>query len=136
MGKPRNTKSLDGVSTTGPSDGFRVGGHYHLTLAVAAAGLDSANDTLTVALEGSPDGDHWFPVDGVSSDKKIEESDFSQDPTSGDPTASVTVFGSQWEYVRARVVEFTDDAGGDLSLDGWILAGGWEGPGVRSGRET
>lgn len=135
MGKPVNLKSLDAQSSTGAGKETRTKGHYHLTLFAVAPNLDSGLDTLTVELEGSPDGTHWANVDTVSSAKELDESDFSNDPTSGDQTAAITVYGAQHEYIRARVSSFTDSAGSDLEVTAWILAGGWEGPGVRSGRE-
>ena len=96
---------------------------------MVARNLDSANDTLTVLMEGSPNQVEWASVGEASSDKKIDESDFSTDPESGAETASVTFTASYHEYIRARVSSLTDNAGGDLEVDAWIMAGGNAGQG-------
>lgn len=118
MGKPVNTQSVTDQTGTATGDSVRLRGHHHLALFVAADNYDDANDTLEVALEVSPDGQNWEPVTTVTG------------------TGYDNVFGAPAEHIRARVTSFTDNAGGDLQANAWVLAGGWEGPGVRGGRES
>lgn len=130
MTQPITKKSVDAATSAATGADTRALGHYHTTLFVVARNLDSANDSLSVVLEGSPDQQHWTGVDEATADKKITESDFSEDPdNSGVYTASITITGSFHEFLRVRVSEFTDSAGGDLEVDGWLMAAGNEGQG-------
>ena len=130
MSQPITKKSVDAATATTTGADTLSLGHYHLTLFVVAENLDSANDALTVALEGSPDRTHWSGVDEATADKKITESDFSEDPdNAGVYTASITITAAYHEHIRARVTEFTDSANGDLSVDAWVMAAGNAGQG-------
>jgi hypothetical protein len=135
MGKPVSFQSLDAASSATTGESTQSLGHYHPTLLVVAENLDPANDTLQVDLEGAPGGKQaWAFAGGVQADKHIDASDFSQDPTSGNMTASVTLTGTYFPHLRARIKSFTDDANGDLSVDAYILASAWPETGVRGGR--
>lgn len=137
MGKPIRRKSLDAVSAETSGVSALTKGHFHATMFVVAENLDTTNDTLEVALEGSPDDTHWTNAAdaSVTSEKKITASDFTEDPdNAGTYTASVTVSGTYYDYLRARTVALTDSANGDLAVTAWIMASGWFGPGVRGRR--
>lgn len=132
MPHPRNKRSLDGVASTGPGAVERTEGHYHYTLVAAVDGtLDTSNDTLDVALEGSPDdpdgdGGRWVELASVSA------SDFSQDPDSNEYTAHKVVSGAYFEGLRCRLKNYTDAANGDLgTVDAWALAAGRDAQGAR-----
>lgn len=130
MGSPANLRSLDAVQSTGAGSHTRTKGHCHITMLVAAANLDAANDTLEVAFEGSADGDRWTEIDRVTA------ADFNSDATSGEFTAEIGRSGRYYEFLRARVDGFTDASGdGDLSVDAWVMAGGFGGPGGRGNPE-
>lgn len=130
MSQPITKKSVDGATSATTGADTRSLGHYHNTLFVVARNLDSAVDTLTVVLEGSPDQQHWTGVDEATADKKITETDFTEDPdNAGVYTASITITASFHEFLRVRVSEFTDDAGGDLEVDGWLMTAGNAGQG-------
>lgn len=135
MGKPVNLKSVDAASGTTTGKSTQVLGHYHYTLFAIARNLDSGNDTLTVAIEGSPDGVHWAAAGDAQSRKKLSESDFTQDPDSGVYTASVNIQGFL-PYIRARVADYTDAANGDLEVDAYVTASGWPTAGQRAGRDN
>lgn len=130
MGTPVNLKSVDAQSATGAGKSTMALGHYHIGLFVAARNLDEAADTLTVTLEGSPNGDDWSTIDTLGS------ADLSSDPSGGAMTGSVTLAGAYYPHLRARVSEFTDDASGDLEIDAWVMAGAWPEAGVRGGRDN
>lgn len=130
MSQPITKKSVDAATATTVGADTRSLGHYHLTLFVIARNLDSANDTLTVQLEGSPDQQYWTGVDEAVADKKITESDFTEDPdNAGTYTASITMTAAYHEHIRAHVSAFTDSANGDLSVDAWVMAAGNAGQG-------
>lgn len=132
MSSPRHLKSLDGVSSTGNGDEIRANGHYHLTVFVAAANFDGANDTLTVTVEGSPDGSRWDTIaDDQGNDLSFDASDFAQDDDSGEHTLSDTHRGCYYEFYRLRVTGFSDNSGGDLTVDGYVMVAGNAGQGQR-----
>lgn len=132
MANPRNLKSLAGTSSTGAGDHIRLNGHYHITLMVVAPNLDTANDTLEVAIEGSADAVHWTNLGEATTHKQVTTSDFTEDPdNAGVYTASVTATGAYHEFMRARVTSLTDSANGDLSVDAWVMAAGNPGAGTR-----
>lgn len=136
MGKPVNLPSIEAAQGTTTGESTQSLGHYHITLFAVARNLDPANDTLTVDIEGSPNGDEWAFAGGVQSDKHLTASDFSQDPTSGYYTGSVTLSGSYFPYLRARVAEFADAADADLEVDAYVIASAWPEAGVRGGRKN
>lgn len=126
MANPVNLKSVSGATGTEAGKDTRSRGHHHLTLHANAANVDTTNDTLTIELQGSPDGSAW---DTVAS---LDQSQFDSDLLgTTDPTASTTITASYYEHLRVVVAEFTDAAGGDLVVDAWVMAGGNAGQGVR-----
>lgn len=126
MARPILEPVLSAVTSSGASSPVASKGHPHVTLYVQANNIDSGNDTFTVQLEGSPDGESWAPVEMVSGNKAvIDVSNFDQD------AAAVSVNGGFYEHLRANVTEVTDSSGGDLSLDVWIMATGNSGTGRR-----
>lgn len=133
MSNPRNYRSLDDVTANGAGEEVRANGHYHVTLFVAATALDTAGgDTLTVVLEGSPDGVRWDTLDDdQGTEVSISEGDLDTDPDSGEDTASVTHRGAYYEFYRARLSNYNDAGGGDLLVDAFIMAGGNAGSGTR-----
>lgn len=124
MAGPVTYRSLDGVSAATAGDHTAMKGHFHTTLFVVAENLDPANDTLEVALEGSPDEVHWTDFADATSSKHLNESDFDQDPTSGVYTASVSISGAYHDFARARVVNFIDSASGDLTITAFVMSAG------------
>lgn len=126
MANPVNLLSVSGATSTEAGDDNRARGHYHLTLHANAANIDTANDTLTVELQGSPDGSSW---DTLAS---LNESQFDSDLLgTTDPTASTTVTAAYYEHLRCVISAFTDAANGDLTVDAWVMAAGNAGQGVR-----
>lgn len=132
MSNPRNYRSLDDANTNGPGDEVRANGHYHVTLFVSAATLDTAGgDTLTVSLEGSPDGNRWDSIDDdQGTEISISEADLDTDPESGEDTASLTHRGAYYEFLRARLSNF-NDSGSGVTVDAYVMAGGNAGQGVK-----
>lgn len=130
MTQPITKQSVAGATGTASGDDTRALGHFHVTLFVVARNLDSANDTLTVGLEGSPNRENWANLGEASSRKKIEASDFTEDPdNSGVYTASVSATAAFHEFIRARVESFSDAANSDLEVDAWVMAAGNAGQG-------
>lgn len=132
MSSPRNLHSVEGASGTTTGREVRANGHYHVTLFVAADQLDTANDTLTVTIEGSPNGTNWTNLGEINSAKKIDETDVTQDPdNAGVYTGSLHITGAYHEMYRARVSDYTDSSGGDLVVDAWVMASGSDDQGRR-----
>jgi hypothetical protein len=104
-----------------------------VTAFLAAQSLDTgAGDALTVILEGSPDGTRWDTIDDSQGNPvSLSEGDLDDDPDSGDSTASLTHRGAYYEFYRLRVTNYNDAGGGDLALDGWVMAAGNAGSGTR-----
>lgn len=124
MSNPITRKSVDAQTASGSGSAFRTLGHVYTTLFASAKNLDVANDTLEVALECSPNGDVWAEVTSFS------VGDFAEDPdNAGDYTATSFATGEYYEYLRARVKSFTDNANGDLEVDVWVMTGGNAGQG-------
>lgn len=123
MTRPIKSLSIDQSSSTGPGRSVRSKGHPNILLFVIARNLDSANDTLTVEVEHSPDGDTW---DSILS--------LSQSDIEG---GTATVFESDVpvDEVRAHITEFNDASGDDLSVDAFVQAGGSSGSAYKF-RET
>lgn len=117
MSRPLNEASVENQAATGAGESFSSKGHVHVRLFVHAADLDSANDTLTVALEHSPRGQQWETLGSVS------ETDFSGE------VASVAVPNVAVEQLRANVTAITDAANGDLSVTAYVMAAGNPGHG-------
>lgn len=111
MSQPLNELSLDNVTGTSDGEEFASKGHTHFTLFVIAWNLDAANDTLTVRLEQSPRGDNWAEMASLS------EADFNGE------SASTSIHGAA-EHLRASVTDFTDNSGGDLTVEAYVLASG------------
>jgi len=117
---------LSAVTSSGASSPVASKGHPHITLYVEASNVDTGSDSLSVQLEGSPDGETWAPVEMVSGNRAvIDVSDVDVD------AGAVSVNGGFYEYLRANVTEISDSAGGDLSLTVWIMATGNSGTGRR-----
>ena len=125
MGKPVNDTSLDAAASTGAGSALRLRGHYHLGLFVALDNYDAANDTVEVDLEISPNGNDWATLLTITD---------SEIPSDG--TAFAHEFGVPAEFIRATATTVDDAAGGDLAVTACTMGAGWEGPGVRGGRET
>lgn len=131
MASPVNYQSLDAAASAGAGDQTQMKGHYHLTLFVVARNLDAANDTLEVSAEGSPTGEVW-----ADAGTTVAAADFSEDPANpGVYTASITLTGTYYDFVRARVADFADAADGDLEVDAWLMAAGRDSAGQRGNPE-
>lgn len=124
MSQPVTRKSVDGVSGEETGSDTRTLGHYHLTLFATADGLDTADDTVEVVLEASPNRKNWSTVTSTGTGNWEEDPD-----NSGVYTATTFATGEYYEFIRARVKQFDDAADGDLSVDGWVMAGGNSGQG-------
>jgi hypothetical protein len=130
MSRPGKKQSHDGATATGPGEAHFSRAHTALGIFVVASNFDSANDALTVQLEGgfegkSPTGtdgtDYLAPIYDGSTQLSIDGSALVD---SGDGS---TYYGFLWasnvpaEKVRANISSITDNAGGDLSVDTYVL---------------
>jgi hypothetical protein len=126
MANPRNEKILDGASGNQTSANTRANGHYVVTLFAWLSSLDTnSGDTLTLQLEGSADGTHWDTIkDEGGNDVSLDQSDFSDDPDSGNDVASITVESVYYDLYRVRIKNFNDASGSDLEATVHLMAAG------------
>lgn len=121
MSKPLNEQTHSATTATGASEPVRSKGHSNVGLIVGASNYDSANDSVEAVVEVSADGSTWTPLrrnDG--SEVKV---------TLGTEDAKYAmVNGAPGDHLRVNVTTLTDSAGGDLTVDTWILLAGWNGP--------
>lgn len=120
MSRPINNQQHDGAQGTGPGEAVRLKGHNSLGFFVDAQNVDTANDTLRVVLEVSPDGDKWGEI------KDHNKQATSEITTSniGDGQVAVQIHGCPFEMARIRIADFNDASGdGDLSVNTWLFAG-------------
>ena len=97
----------------------------------AIADGESVTNNVEIVLEGSPDREHWAPIDTRNEeDVLIEHNDFDECPDTGKQTAYIggAVASHYIRYIRARIREPPDDA--DMTV--WVMANGnTDGRGVR-----
>jgi hypothetical protein len=129
MGRPIRAETLSGATSTTAGDSVQTKGHNSLGLYVIAENLDSSNDTLEVRAEIEVAGE-WASVrDGTGTVVlSVSTSDFEDPGGNGTSSAFVFAHGIPAEFLRARVTSFTDNAGGDLSVDAYIMGANWNGP--------
>lgn len=135
MANPRNKKSVDRQQAAGAGKETRSNGHADVTLFVHAENFNSGDgDELTVALEGSPDGQKW---DTLDNDQGNAASISGGGLTSGQTglTQSIAIEGAYYEFLRANVTVFTDALNADLVVDAWVMASGNSGSGTRGNPE-
>lgn len=124
MTAPLSHRTHEATASTGASASHGSKGHHTITLFVSAPNVDPANDTLTVAVEASPDGEQWTTLtrsDG--SEVTLQAADLDSE---GNGMAAVDgVIASQ---LRVNITDYSDAAGGDLGVDSWLTLGGWDGP--------
>lgn len=124
MSRPLKAQSHDGATSAEAGEDHYTKAHTAIGIYVQANNLEPANDTLTVSLEVGfeYDGTDYFgPITTGSSDRKISESDFSDDDGDGNYEALLWASNVPAEKIRARITDFTDDANGDLTVDTYIL---------------
>lgn len=123
MSKPLNLHAHTSVTATGASEAVRSKGHYDIALYVSAPNVDTTNDSLTVRVEVSPDGSMWSPLrDNEGNPVEVTQADL----TDGHYMVPLNHVLSQ--QLRTNITAYTDAAGGDLTVDTWLLTGGWPGP--------
>lgn len=119
MSRPIKEKSLADATGDGTAGSqLETGGRITISLFVVGKNLDTSNDTLDVALDGSMDGSNWVEMNAPT----VETADFTDVGGNGDFAAMVTIHGAAVQYVRARIVNFTDNANSDLAVDAWVGA--------------
>jgi len=140
MGKNKQFTSLESATSSGPGEARKTAGHPHLGLFVIARNLDTANDTLEVRGEVSPDDDEYAQVDigttGQDDALSVSTSDFEDQDGDGTYAAFVTAHNVPVEYVRANITNFTDSADGDLEVDVYVYLTGWTGHGKSYNERT
>jgi hypothetical protein len=91
---------------------------------VSTSALDTVGgDSFTATVEASPDGQMWTPLrreDG--SIVELSETDVAVG------TQYAPAHGTMAQQLRVNLTNFTDTAGGDLTVDTWLILGGWPGP--------
>lgn len=124
MSRPFKKKSHDGATGTGAGESHFTRSHTSLGVFAVARNLDPTNDSLTVSLEGGfkyGGNDYFSPIYTGGSDKKASETEFTDDDGDGTYTMFLWASNVPAERVRARITEFTDDAGSDLEVDTFVL---------------
>lgn len=114
------------TETTTGSSAYVVAG-AGLSMLAVANNLDPANDTLNIALDVKING-NWalFEVPPEQQGNQAVPLQITQDSFSQinaqEPTAHIGTNESAGTEFRARITEFVDDTGGDLSVDVNLLA--------------
>lgn len=124
MSRPGKKQSHSGATAAGAGEGHFTKAHTAIGIFVVAKNLDTANDTLTVSLEGGFEyngTDYYAPLFDGTSERKASASDFSDPDGDGDYEMLLWASNIPAEKVRARITQFTDDAGSDLEVDTWVL---------------
>ena len=124
MTAPTNYRTHVSADAIGSSEAFGSKGHHNVALTVSAPNVDPANDTLTVVVECSPDGQTWTPLtreDGSQVSLQASELD-----SEGEGYAKVS--GAIASELRVCISDYSDSSGSDLEVDSWLTLGGWEGP--------
>lgn len=141
MAKHKRFTSLENAQSAGPGNGTKTAGHDEIGLFVIAQNFDPANDSLTVTAEVSADDQHYASVDigttGQTEIMRMSGDDWEQSMT--DDTVYVGYRAGHnipVEYVRARIVDFTDAADNDLSVTAYVFMGGWSGRGKAYNERT
>lgn len=141
MARPHKCRSINDATEATIGDAFESRGHNSVGLFVIAENLEPNNDSVTVVVDAGHDSDSDDQVEfagparqvgsgpGNTQQFGIDESDMS-DPD-GDETYSVFIYahGMPLEFARARLSDYTDDSGSDLSVTAWLYFGNWNGPG-------
>lgn len=109
--------SLENATGTGNGDSELTKGHNSLGLAVHAENLDPGSDSLTVQMEVLVDGE-WCRFKNTV---ELTASDLTDIDSDSVYTGYTFVHGVAGESVRASITEFTDSAGGDLSVNAYVL---------------
>jgi len=141
---PRQHKCRTINDATGAEVGtdFESRGHNSIGLFVIAEGLDPGSDTLTLVVDAAheaeadgADRQYGGPIvqagSGPGNTQRIglDETDFVDSDGDGTYAAFVYAHGIPAEHFRARITEFTDSAGSDLTVSAWLYFGNWNGPG-------
>lgn len=129
MSRPLRKQSHSGATSAAAGEAFQTKAHHHIGLFAVAANLDTANDTLDVRVEASPDRDEWATIDTKQSGVKetrlsLSVGDFED--VDGDGTFTAFIYASDVpvEHIRANITSFSDAASGDLSVDTYLTAAG------------
>lgn len=136
MSRPIRKQSHDAATAAGAGEVHKSKAHNSVGLFVVAQNLDSANDTLTVQVEGSPTGSNgeWATIDtkqGGTKTQRLTVDISDMEDTDGDGTyvGFVYAHGIPVEWLRVNVTTFTDAANGDLTVDTYITGVGNAGTG-------
>ena len=125
MSRPGSKKSNDGATATGAGESHFTRAHTAVGVFVVAEGLDPGNDTLEVQLEGGFNyGDNTYFTPLFRKDNSVVQvADGEMTDRDGDGTYTGFVWESNVpvEQIRARITSYTDNAGGDLSVDTYVL---------------
>lgn len=126
MSRPIKLKSVDAQTATGAGSASDSKGHPTISLYVVARNFDSVNDDLAVRVEtaATQDGE-YAPINNLD----VVKADFVDVDGDGTYAAFVRLGPTAAQYLRANVTTYTDAAGGDLSVDAYVLATGWSGGG-------
>lgn len=134
MAKGRRFQSHSGA--TSATDGSQQKTRLHTTIGlyVETTNLDTGADTLNITLKGSKDGTHWTTIDrgapAVDDVYELTASDFEQsDADNSVHVAYIVANNIAIEHVKAEITSFSDNSGGDLSVDSYVYLGGWTGRG-------
>jgi hypothetical protein len=123
MSKPLTVQTHVEATGSGVSSAVRSKGHSTVALFVHAANVDAANDTVEAVVEVSPDGVEWAPLrraDGT--EVRLNSADLTGE------NGYTMVHGALGQQLRVNLPNFTDAAGSDLTVDTWLMLGGWPGP--------
>jgi len=125
MSRPGSKKSNDGATATGAGESHFTRAHTAVGVFVVAQNLDPGNDTLEVSLEGGfgYGGTNYFTPLLRKDNSVVQVSDSEMTDKDGDGTYTGFVWESNVpvEQIRARIDTFTDSAGGDLTVDTYVL---------------
>jgi len=119
MSRPIKNPQFTGATSTGKGSPVRQKGHNSLGLFVATSNLDTANDTVEVRVEVSPNGDDWSEIREQGNDRAVIKTGDLDENGNG----AVKIHGAPFEWFRARIVTLDDAANSDLTVDAWIFAG-------------
>lgn len=122
MARPINDQVLQNVTDTGASEPRFAKGHRSHSLFVVAN--DSVSGTIEVALEVSPDGEHWHTMTTLDGQVEITDADFNYDGA-----AMLGSGGCSTELLRVNVKTNSDN----VDLSAWIMASSHGGPARRGG---
>jgi hypothetical protein len=130
MSRPIRAQTLSGATSPGTGEKVETKGHNSLGLFVVADSLDTGSDTLEVRLEVQV-ADEWSPVRDSSGTivVSLSASDFEDPDGNGTFAAFEYAHGVPAEFARANATSLSDSAGGDLSVDAYVMGANWNGPG-------